>query len=170
MSENPPLLKLEAISKNFGAIEALKGVDMEIRAGEVVALLGDNGAGKSTLVKIISGGLRPSSGRIIMEGTPRDFASPAEAKAAGIETVYIEPGKPWQNGTAASLNGKFRDECLSMEWFRNRIEARAIIETWRRHYNEDRPHSSLGYRTPKQFKDEFQQQQPASTHRAVLNY
>ena len=88
MSENPPLLKLEAISKNFGAIEALKGVDMEIRVGEVVALLGDNGAGKSTLVKIISGGLRPSSGRIIMEGTPRDFASPAEAKAAGIETVY----------------------------------------------------------------------------------
>ena len=56
-----------------------------------------------------------------------------------------------QNGTAESLNGKFRDECLSMEWFRNRVEARAIIETWRRHYNEDRPHSSLGYRTPKQY-------------------
>lgn len=88
MSEYPPLLKLEAISKNFGAIEALKGVDMEIRNGEVVALLGDNGAGKSTLVKIISGGLRPSGGRIVMEGAPRDFASPAEAKAAGIETVY----------------------------------------------------------------------------------
>uniref|UniRef100_UPI0005628BE5 integrase core domain-containing protein n=1 Tax=Silanimonas lenta TaxID=265429 RepID=UPI0005628BE5 len=88
---------------------------------------------------------------------------------AGIETALIDPGKPWQNGTAESLNGKFRDECLSMEWFRNRVEARAIIETWRRHYNEDRPHSSLGYRTPKQFKDEFQKQQPASTHRAVLN-
>src|SRR5690606_13509375 len=74
LSEYPPLLKLEAISKNFGAIEALKGVDMEIRNGEVVALLGDNGAGKSTLVKIISGGLRPSGGRIVMEGAPRDFA------------------------------------------------------------------------------------------------
>lgn len=56
-----------------------------------------------------------------------------------------------------------------MGWFRNWIEARAIIETWRRHYNEDRPHLSPGYRTPRQFKDEFQQQQPASTHRAVLN-
>lgn len=88
---------------------------------------------------------------------------------AGIETALIDPGKPWQNSTAERLNGKFRDECLSMEWFRNRIEVRAIIETWRRHYNEDRPHSSLGYRTPKPFKDEFQQQQPASTHRAILN-
>lgn len=88
---------------------------------------------------------------------------------AGIETAYIEPGKPWQNGTAESLNGKFRDECLSMEWFRNPVEARAIIETWRHHYNEDRPHSSLGYRTPRQFKEEFQQQHPASTHRAILN-
>lgn len=87
---------------------------------------------------------------------------------AGIETALIDPGKPWQNGTAESLNGKFRDECLSMEWFRNRIEAKVLIETWRRHYNEDRPHSSLGYRTTKQFKDELQQQQ-TSTHRAVLN-
>ncbi|GIV82655.1 MAG: hypothetical protein KatS3mg051_2009 [Anaerolineae bacterium] len=87
----------------------------------------------------------------------------------GIETAYIEPGKPWQNGTAESLNGKFRDECLSMEWFRNRTEARVIIETWRQHYNEDRPHSSLGYRTPKQFKDEDKQREQASTHQASLN-
>lgn len=55
-----------------------------------------------------------------------------------------------------------------MEWFRNRTEARVIIETWRRHYNEDRPHSSLGYRTPKQFKEQ-QHEQEASTHRAVSN-
>lgn len=117
---------------------------------------------------------------VSLHGAPRylrsdngpEFVSHAILKwlrQAGIETALIDPGKPWQNGTAESLNGKFRDECLSMEWFRNRIEARAIIETWRRHYNEDRPHSSLGYRTPRQFKDEFQQQQPASTHRAVLN-
>ncbi|GIX38538.1 MAG: hypothetical protein KatS3mg128_1000 [Silanimonas sp.] len=117
---------------------------------------------------------------VSLHGAPRylrsdngpEFVSHAILKwlrQAGIETALIDPRKPWQNGTAESLNGKFRDECLSMEWFRNRIEARAIIETWRRHYNEDRPHSSLGYRTPKQFKDEFQQQQPASTHRAILN-
>lgn len=51
----------------------------------------------------------------------------------------------------ASFNGKFRDECLSIEWFRNRLEARVIIEGWRRHYNEIRPHSSLNYLTPRQF-------------------
>lgn len=83
-----PLLKLEGIKRNFGAIEALRGIDLEVARGEVVALLGDNGAGKSTLVKIISGGLEPSSGRVLFEGEERHFASPAEAKAAGIETVY----------------------------------------------------------------------------------
>lgn len=68
-----------------------------------------------------------------------------------LETVLIEPGKPWQNGTNESFNGKFRDECLSMEWFRNRLEARVVIEDWRRHYNEIRPHSSLNYQTPHEF-------------------
>ncbi|MXS84902.1 transposase, partial [Nitrosomonas sp. HPC101] len=68
-----------------------------------------------------------------------------------LETVLIEPGKPWQNGTNESFNGKFRDECLSMEWFRNRLEAKVIIENWRHHYNEVRPHSSLNYLTPRQF-------------------
>ena len=60
---------------------------------------------------------------------------------AGIHTAHIEPGKPWQNGTDESFNGKLRDECLSAEWFRSREEARVIIETWRRHYNAVRPHS-----------------------------
>jgi len=88
MSMPEPLLKLDEITRNFGAIEALRGISFEIGRGEVVALLGDNGAGKSTLVKIISGGLEPSSGRIIYEGVERRFSSPAEAKAVGIETVY----------------------------------------------------------------------------------
>jgi putative transposase len=63
----------------------------------------------------------------------------------------IEPGKPWQNGVAESFNGKFRDECLSLEWFRSRAEAKVLIEEWRRHFNEVRPHSSLGYLTPNEF-------------------
>jgi putative transposase len=71
---------------------------------------------------------------------------------AKIETALIDPGKPWQNGTDESFNGKFRDECLNMEWFQNRIEARVVIETFRRHYNEVRPHSSLGDRTPLEFR------------------
>jgi len=69
----------------------------------------------------------------------------------GIETALIDPGKPWQNGVGESFNGKFRDECLSMEWFRSRTEAKAIVEAWRRHYNEVRPHSSLDYLTPAAF-------------------
>jgi D-xylose transport system ATP-binding protein len=86
MSE--PLLQLDNIVKNYGAIEALKGISFEIARGEVIALLGDDGAGKSTLVKIIAGGLQATSGRIVFDGQERNFASPSEAKAAGIETVY----------------------------------------------------------------------------------
>jgi putative transposase len=71
--------------------------------------------------------------------------------AQGIGTALMEPGKPWQNGVAESFNGKFRDECLSLEWFRSRAEAKVVIEAWRRHYNEVRPHSSLGYLTPNEF-------------------
>jgi D-xylose transport system ATP-binding protein len=82
------LLRLESISKHFGAIEALRDVSFNVDRGEVVALLGDNGAGKSTLVKIIAGGLTASSGRILFDGQERHFTSPVEAKAAGIETVY----------------------------------------------------------------------------------
>jgi len=83
-----PLLRLEGIAKHFGAIEALRDVSFTVNRGEVVALLGDNGAGKSTLVKIISGGMPASAGRIVFDGAERHFASPAEAKEAGVETVY----------------------------------------------------------------------------------
>jgi putative transposase len=72
--------------------------------------------------------------------------------AEGIDTAFIDPGKPWQNGMDESFNGRFRNECLSMEWFRSRAEAAAVIESWRCHYNDVRPHSSLDYRTPKEFK------------------
>ena len=72
--------------------------------------------------------------------------------AEGIETTHIAPGKPWQNGTDESFNGRLRDECLTVEWFRSRREAAAIIEAWRQHYNEVRPHSSLGYLTPNEFR------------------
>ena len=71
--------------------------------------------------------------------------------AQGIGIALIEPGKPWQNGVSESFNGKFRDECLSLEWFRSRPEAKVVIESWRHHFNEVRPHSSLGYLTPNEF-------------------
>ena len=82
-----------------------------------------------------------------------------------IETALIDPGKPWQNGTNESFNGKFRDECLSMEWFRNRVDAKIVIESWRRHYNEIRPHSSLRNLTPAEFK---RQLSTTSPERAVF--
>jgi ABC-type sugar transport system ATPase subunit len=81
-------LRLRGISKRYGPVQALTDVSMEIRAGEVVGLLGDNGAGKSTLVKIISGAERPDDGELVIDGAARRFASPNDAHAAGIETVF----------------------------------------------------------------------------------
>jgi putative transposase len=90
---------------------------------------------------------------------------------AGIDTAFIDPGKPWQNGTDESFNGKFRDECLDMEWFRTRAEATVQIEQWRRHYNEVRPHSSLSYQTPAEFKSQIKSghlEERASTQSLIL--
>jgi D-xylose transport system ATP-binding protein len=82
------LLRLENVSMRYGVVQALDGVNFSVRPGEIVALLGDNGAGKSTLIKIISGGLKPTTGRYFFEGIERHFSSPKEVKALGIETVY----------------------------------------------------------------------------------
>lgn len=67
-------------------------------------------------------------------------------------TWYIDPGCPWQNAFGESFNGSLRDECLQMQLFQGVAEARVVLETYRRHYNDERPHSSLGYRTPAEFK------------------
>ena len=82
------LLRLKSITKHFGAIEALNGVDLEIEPGEVVGLMGDNGAGKSTLVKIIAGNFPPSAGEIVLDDETVHFHKPVEARAKGIEVVY----------------------------------------------------------------------------------
>jgi simple sugar transport system ATP-binding protein len=83
-----PLLEVRDLSKNFGAVQALKALSMKVMAGEVVALAGDNGAGKTTLIKAISGVYRPSGGDILLKGEPVTFASPQEAREKGIETIY----------------------------------------------------------------------------------
>jgi putative transposase len=117
----------------------------------------------------VAGGIR--SGRVIevlaqlvsVHGAPRylrsdngpEFVATAILRwlqTAQIETAFIDPGKPWQNGADESFNGKFRDQHLSLQWFRNRADAKVSIEEWRRHYNEVRPHSSLAYLTPAAFK------------------
>jgi len=77
------------------------------------------------------------------------------AQAHAVQLRFIQPGKPVQNAFAESFIGRLRDECLNEHWFGNLLEARRLIEDWRQHYNERRPHSSLGYRTPAAFARQF---------------
>ncbi len=98
----PPLVRLVGIRKRYGAVEALKGVDLDVRAGEVVAVCGDNGAGKSSLIRVVSGAHEPSGGHIEIEGRRVRFGSPLEALKTGVATIYqdlaLAPRQPiWQN-------------------------------------------------------------------------
>ena len=129
----------------------------------------------------VAGSIR--SGRVIEvlsrlaseRGAPRylrsdngpEFVSKALLRWATNESLgiaLIDPGKPWQNGMVESFNGKFRDECLSMEWFRSRVEAKVVIEDWRRLYNEVRPHSSLGKDDPEGLREDDRKQPEPGGH------
>jgi simple sugar transport system ATP-binding protein len=83
-----PLMQARGIVKHYGHVEALRGADLDVYAGEIVALIGDNGAGKSTLVKILSGTEQPDGGEVLLEGHGIRIGSPFEAQHLGIETVY----------------------------------------------------------------------------------
>jgi ribose transport system ATP-binding protein len=91
MNDAPPLLSLKGVAKRFGAVRALRSADLEVRPGEVHALMGANGAGKSTLVKVITGVFPADEGEIALAGKPAFFRSPAEARKAGIVSVYQDP-------------------------------------------------------------------------------
>ena len=87
---------------------------------------------------------------IVVDNGP-EFTSKAFlawCEASGVRVHFIDPGKPIQNAHIESFNGRFRDECLNEHWFLGLAHAREIIETYRQEYNEDRPHSSLGYLAP----------------------
>jgi ABC-type sugar transport system ATPase subunit len=88
MSATAPVLTVRGASKRFGAVTALDEIDLDVRRGEVLALLGDNGAGKSTLIKCLNGVHRLDSGRIEMDGVGVTIHAPADARALGVETVY----------------------------------------------------------------------------------
>jgi putative transposase len=103
--------------------------------------------------------MRSDNGSEFIAGIIKDFLAENNTKAA-----YIEPGSPWQNGKGESFNGKFRDECLGMEIFGNWREAEVIAEQWRNFYNSERPHSSLGYQTPEEFKQDWEQRQRLLKH------
>jgi ribose transport system ATP-binding protein len=91
MNDAPPLLHIRGVAKTFGAVRALRSADLEVRAGEAHALMGANGAGKSTLVKIITGVFPADAGEMVLAGQPVAFRSPAEARRAGIVSVYQDP-------------------------------------------------------------------------------
>ncbi len=88
MSENNLVLEAKGLVKRYGRVVALDHADFELRAGEILAVIGDNGAGKSTMIKAISGAITPDQGTIKLGGETTHFRSPMEARAAGIETVY----------------------------------------------------------------------------------
>lgn len=88
VGEETPLVSLRGIVKNYGAVKALQGIDFDVFAGEVVAVVGDNGAGKSTLVKILAGDHRATSGEVFYEGERVSLNSPADSRSLGIATVF----------------------------------------------------------------------------------
>jgi putative transposase len=138
---NGQQLKCLTVTDEFTKEGLAIDVDARIRSGRVIEVLS----------RLVSARGAPT---FLRSDNGPEFVSKALLSwivAQGIGTALIEPGKPWQNGVAESFNGKFRDECLSLEWFRSRAEAKVIIEAWRRHFNEVRPHSSLGYLTPNEF-------------------
>ena len=87
-AERTPALELRGVSKAYGHVRALAGVDLSVYPGEVHGILGDNGAGKSTMLKIAAGAVQPDEGQILMGGERARFLSPFDARTAGIETVY----------------------------------------------------------------------------------
>ena len=88
MNTAPVVMQAKGLVKRYGRVTALDGVDFELRAGEILAVIGDNGAGKSSLIKALSGAVMPDEGEILLDGRPVQFKSPIDARRAGIETVY----------------------------------------------------------------------------------
>ena len=141
---------------NNQSLKCLTVIDEYTRECLAIDVAGSIGASRviEVLTQLVSAHGAPT---YLRSDNGPEFVSRAVLRwlqAAQVETALNDPGKPWQNGADESFNGKFRDECLSVEWFRHRVDATMMIEHWRRHYNEVRPHSSLDYRTPVDAKSE----------------
>jgi len=142
-------LKLLTLMDEFTRIGLAIKVGRSFKAAQVKAVLREVGE-KHGYPEY----LRSDNGSEFIAGIVKEFLTENNIKAA-----YIEPGSPWQNGKGESFNGKFRDECLRMEIFGNWNEAVVISEKWRKFYNSERPHSSLGYQTPNEFKRDWEKRQ-----------
>ena len=113
-------------------------VSRKLKAVDVIDALTD-----LFILRGIPGHIRSDNGPEFIAKALRDWIA-----AVGASTAYIEPGSPWENGYCESFNSKLREELLNGEIFYTLKEAKVVIEGWRRHYNTQRPHSSLGYRPP----------------------
>jgi len=116
--------------------------------------------------------LRRSRGtpqRIVLDNGPELTSQVVDRWAATHDVIleFIEPGKPIQNAYVESFNGKFRDECLDQHWFASVAEARHLIEAWRQDYNQQRPHSALGYATPEEFAYALNSHPIAQSHEGL---
>jgi fructose transport system ATP-binding protein len=114
------VLEARGLIKRYGRVTALDHADFELRAGEILAVIGDNGAGKSSLIKALTGAVTPDAGEILLDGKPVRFASPIEARAAGIETVYqnlaLSPALSIADNMF--LGRELRAEGVMGQWFR----------------------------------------------------
>jgi len=113
-------------------------IDRKLNSTDVIDVLSD-----LFILRGVPGHVRSDNGPEFIAKAVRDWIV-----AVGAKTAFIEPGSPWENGYCESFNSKLRDELLNGEIFYSLAEARVIIEAWRRYYNTERPHSSLGYKPP----------------------
>ncbi len=129
----PALIDVRDVSKAFGHVQALDGVDLEVRAGEVLALVGDNGAGKSTLVKILSGVEQPDAGEILIGGAAATLNTPADAQRYGIATVYQDLALVDPRSVAANiyLGREPRRLGILIDYPRMHAEARDVLKLLR---------------------------------------
>ena len=113
-------------------------IDRRLKLTDVIDFLSD-----LFFLRGVPDHIRSDNGPKFIAKAVRDWIT-----AVGAKTAYIEPGSPWENGSCESFNSKLRDELLNGEIFYSLTEAKIIVESWRRHYNTKRLHSSLGYRPP----------------------
>ena len=143
-TEDGRKLKFLTVLDEFTRESLTIEVGRSIKAKDVIAVLE-----YLFLVRVIPGFIRSDNGPEFIADAIKKWLS-----EKNVQTLYIEPGSPWENGYIESFNGKFRDDVLNRELFHSVKEAKVIAESWRLEYNNHRPHSSLGYKTPAAFAAE----------------
>ena len=137
----PPLLEMEGISKSYPGVQALKGIDLRLRAGEVLALVGENGAGKSTLMKVLSGATEADAGEIRLLGQPVQITDPRHARDLGIAMIHQELALVPQFSAVQNLfmGREITREGGVLDWGRARAEAKRILAGFHLAIDVDRP-------------------------------